>query len=252
MISGLKNLSITQMFKRLDPDDDAFAFPQHNPEVFSRDPWVVYLHNFITPEQADGLIEALYDSGHSFATSSELDLPEGEGATTERRTSESMFCDNPGCQNDPRILEAHAIASNITGFPLGNMEYIQIVKYNYNQYYVKHQDTSDTYSRAANGNRIYTLFVYLSDVEEGMGGETNFPDIGPAFPDGLKSRPKKGAAALWTNVMPDDPDKVDMRSTHEGAPLLGGPTKFGANFWMYAYDWRMLTQKGCMNVAMAT
>jgi prolyl 4-hydroxylase len=253
MISGLKNISIEAMFRRLDPDDTTFAFPQLKPKVLSKDPWVVYLEKFITPEHADGLVQALYDSGHSFAESSELDLPEGEGAITKRRTSESMFCDNRACQEDPRVLKAHALASNITGFPLGNMEYIQVVRYDTDQYYVKHQDTSETYSAAANGNRIYTLFVYLTDVAEGKGGETSFPDIDPVnYPEGLKVRPKKGAAALWTNVMKDDPDKVDFRSTHEGSPLLERPRKLGANFWMYAYDWRMLAEKGCMNVAVRT
>ena len=98
MINGLENLSIDAMFSRLDPEDETFAFPQFKPEVLSRDPWVVYLHEFITPEHADGLLAALHESGHDFAPSSELDLPEGEGAVTKRRTSESMFCDNPKCQ----------------------------------------------------------------------------------------------------------------------------------------------------------
>jgi prolyl 4-hydroxylase len=34
------------------------------------------------------------------------------------------------------------------------------------------------------GHRIYTMFLYFSDVEEG--GETDFPDLG------ISVRPKKG------------------------------------------------------------
>jgi prolyl 4-hydroxylase len=244
MVSSLKNLTIDQMFRRIADG----KYPQHKPQILSRDPWVVFLEELITPKMADDLVQAFHDSGEEFASSSELDLPEGEGALTSRRTSESMFCNTETCHNDPRVMAVHNIVSNLTGLPINNHEFMQVVKYNLGQYYVKHHDTSATYSRAANGHRIYTLFLYLHDVEEGAGGETSFPDH--PIPD-FKVRPKKGGAALWTNVLRDDPDKEDWRTQHEALPLKSGK-KLGANLWMYAYDWRSIWKNGCANQATIT
>merc|ERR1712167_482427 len=99
-----------------------------------------------------------------------------------------MFCDNPSCQADPRILAVHEIAQNVTGLPLGMQEFMQVVKYNIGQFYMRHPDTSSTYGRSANGHRIYTLFLYLKDVLPEHGGETSFPEIGG--PGGLQVKPK--------------------------------------------------------------
>jgi prolyl 4-hydroxylase len=244
MQSSLKNLTINQMFQRIEDG----MFDQHKPEVLSKDPWIVYFDEMITPKMADDLVQAFHDSGEDFAASSELDLPEGEGALTARRTSLSMFCNTEVCQNDPRVLAVHEAVGNVTGLPLSNQEYMQVVKYNIGQYYVKHHDTSATYSRSANGHRIYTMFLYLHDVEPDAGGETSFPDH--PMPD-MKVRPKKGGAALWTNVVPDDPDREDFRTMHEALPLKSG-NKMGANLWMYAYDWREIWRQGCANQATIT
>jgi len=77
------------------------------------------------------------------------------------------------------------VATNLTGLPERNYEYIQVVRYTPGQHYNQHMDTSDSFGRSSHGHRIYTLLVYLTDVEEG--GETHFPFIG----EGITVAPKQ-------------------------------------------------------------
>jgi Rps23 Pro-64 3,4-dihydroxylase Tpa1-like proline 4-hydroxylase len=244
--STLHNFSMTQMFERL-VDTDMFA--QYKPKALSRDPWVVFIEDLVPPDAIDDLLDAFKESGNEFAASSELDLPEGEGAITKRRSSESMFCASKACWSDPRVQRIHDIAGNITGLPSDNMEYMQVVRYSKGQYYVKHHDTSATYGRSLNGHRIYTMFLYLTDeLPEGGGGETAFPDLTQFGEGGLKVRVKKGAAALWANVDPLHPEREDFRTMHEALPLeFDDSMKMGANLWQYALPWRKLMERNCIN-----
>jgi hypothetical protein len=133
------------------------------------------------------------------------------------------------CWRDPRVLKVHERVSNVTGQPLVNQEFIQIVKYEIGQQYVDHHDTSDGYKQFPQGHRVYTLFLYLSDVDEG--GETNFPLLNIAV------KPKKGAAVLWSNVEKDNVEEVAEKSQHAALPVTAG-TKVAANLWMYQYNYR--------------
>ena len=127
--SALKNMTIDQMFRRLDGEDT--MFPQHRPmvsaaqeidrtampharararahlhclahrrlcsarppQVLSRNPWIVYLDELVPPDAVDELLQAFEDTGKSFTPSSELDLPVvtggGEGAPPNQKKRRS-------------------------------------------------------------------------------------------------------------------------------------------------------------------
>lgn len=71
------------------------------------------------------------------------------------------------------------------------------------------------------GNRLATVIVYLSDVQEG--GETLFPNIG------LKVSPRKGSALLFWNRTPDG--VLDPLVLHSSLPVING-RKWSITRWI--------------------
>ena len=86
------------------------------------------------------------------------------------------------------------------------------------------------------GPRILTLFLYLSDVEEG--GETVFPALG------VSVKPKKGRALLWPSTLDLAPEIRDGRTTHEARPIIKG-RKFAANVWVHLYNNEIAAKWAC-------
>jgi len=202
-------------------------FPELEPEILrATDPHILYFGNFLSDDEISDLLAGYNEAGHRFAGSTELD---GTGKSVNRRTSQSMPCNSAACWNDERVLHVHERASKVLGMPLAHQEFIQIVKYEKGQQYVNHHDTSNTYHKWPQGHRVFTLFLYLSDVEEG--GDTVFPRIG------VNVKPKKGAAVLWSNVKAADPGVLEDLSLHAGSQVEKG-TKVAGNLWIYQHDFR--------------
>lgn len=86
------------------------------------------------------------------------------------------------------------------------------------------------------GSRIFTLFTYLTDVDEG--GETEFPELG------LKVTPKKGRAVLWPSVLDMDPTKEDHRTVHIAQPPVSG-MKYSINSWIHSRDFKAAHAISC-------
>eukprot|EP00966_Prymnesium_polylepis_P180627 4183455-Prymnesium_polylepis.3 len=63
-----------------------------------------------------------------------------------------------------------ARAERVTRVNMTNSEFVQILEYNVGQYYGKHHDFIDGQLVLPCGPRVYTLFMYLSDVDEGGAG----------------------------------------------------------------------------------
>jgi len=202
-------------------------FPELEPKVLhSTDPHVLYLGKFLDDAEIAALLAGYKEAGHRFATSTELDAAT---PTTKRRTSESMPCNSARCWNDERVLAVHQRATEVLGMPLNHQEFIQIVKYEPGQQYRQHYDTSNTYHEWPQGHRVFTMFLYLSDVE--AGGETIFPNLG------ISVKPRKGAALVWSNVEANNTAQLARDSVHAGGEVQAG-TKLAANMWMYQHDYR--------------
>ncbi|OLP89848.1 putative prolyl 4-hydroxylase 7 [Symbiodinium microadriaticum] len=75
------------------------------------------------------------------------------------------------------------------------------------------------------GQRVATALIFLTDLPEGVGGETDFPALGFAV------TPKKGTGLLWPNVGADGTPLPDM--IHEAMPMLqDGIEKIALNVWI--------------------
>ena len=109
------------------------------------------------------------------------------------------------------------------------MEYLQILKYEKDEYYTKHHDYLPNQSLMQCGTRVLTVFMYLNDVEEG--GATYFPNLG------IKNEPKLGRIIIWPNGLDSDASTIDERTVHEAQPVNKG-VKYAANAWFHLYDFK--------------
>lgn len=117
-----------------------------------------------------------------------------------------------------------------TSYIAGEAEQYQLANYGIGGQYMSHHDyLQDTYSlpnrvtddfEKTSGDRIATLMVYMSDVEEG--GATVFPSLG------VRLTPKKGDAAFWWNLKTSG--EGEKLTKHGGCPVLYG-SKWIANKW---------------------
>lgn len=108
--------------------------------------------------------------------------------------------------------------SQLVQIPMEYSENIQGQHYSVGQEFKTHTDwfnpTLDEYKKncSVQGNRTWTVMVYLNDVKEG--GETYFKDIDHEF------KPVKGQAIIWNNLLKDG--SVNPNTHHSGKPIIDG------------------------------
>lgn len=120
--------------------------------------------------------------------------------------------------------------SDLLGVPMENFESLEFLRYGPGQHYKEHQDTEDVLEsrQVGSGMRVLTVFLYLSDVEDG--GATLFPRAR------LKVHPKKGKIVVWANVQSNFWKSTGM-AQHAAEPVNRG-LKVAANFWVHPLDFR--------------
>jgi len=106
-------------------------------------------------------------------------------------------------------------------------EELQVSNYGIGGHYEPHFDFArreekNAFASLGTGNRIATLLIYDSDVEQG--GATVFPHLG------ISLWPKKGSAAFWYNLFQNG--EGDDMTRHAACPVLAG-TKWVSNFWIH-------------------
>ena len=183
------------------------------------------------------------------------------------RTSTQCWCDdNDDCLANPAVRALTDRMMNVTRLPYNNAEYFQILQYHEGQFYKTHHDQQTAFwtpqacaphahpmrtpcaPRAhrlctvcapsvhrLQGVRVYTFFVYLSDVEQG--GGTRFTDLG------ITVTPKRGRGILWPSVLTNNLNEGDMRTHHEALPVEKG-VKHAANLWQHLYDFKSPSRSG--------
>lgn len=142
-----------------------------------------------------------------------------------------------GLSHDEVLLRIQKLISSLSGIPknyfLHKTEEMQVVKYNINEQFKIHHDSSKFHSR------LLTALLYLNDVPEINGGETWFPfngirrdfnyDIEKAIELGLKKvnsgdttgikiKPNHGDAIIFFNLLPTG--ELDSSAVHAGLPVL--------------------------------
>ena len=208
-------------------------FPQFSPTALSTPkapveggPYILQFEDLISAEEAKVMISLAGDKLERSLAGDQL---------SPVRTSTQYWCDDSDdCTQHPVVLKITERMMNITGMPVDHAEYFQILRYEKGQFYRQHHD-QQTAHWTPQGVRVYTFFVYLSDVEEG--GGTKFNDLG------LVVRPKLGRAILWPSVQAKDLLTGERRTHHEALPVEKG-IKYAANLWIHLYDFKTPSRAG--------
>jgi len=204
-------------------------------------PWMVTFDNFLSPEEADTIIELGAQEGYVRSTDvgkRNFDGTYGDHRSSQR-TSENSWCQNE-CYDNPITQTVLSRIENLTGIPDENSEYLQLLKYEEGQFYGVHNDFIEYQVDRPVGSRILTFYMYLNDVEEG--GGTRFPQVGGT--GGTTVIPKRGRAVLWPSVLNENPNRKDHRTEHEAMPVIRG-VKYGANAWIHNRNFKGPNENGC-------
>lgn len=118
---------------------------------------------------------------------------------------------------------------------------LQVLRYDPGQFYRLQHDQNAHVDSAA-GVRVYTFFLYLSNVT--AGGSTRFPNLG------IEVKPQVGRVVLWPSVRDDDVYADDLRTEHEALEVIEG-VKYAANFWVHLRDFQTPHAAGCKGASAA-
>lgn len=212
-----------QPMPEVDTSANICRTPDRDVEIlFSlRTPRVVLLGGLLSDEECDALIEY----GRSRLERSPV-VSDADGKTEvhAHRTSRGAMLQRGETELVTRI-EARLAA--VTHWPVENGEGLQMLQYEKGNEYRPHYDWFDA-SRPGprkhlerGGQRVGTIVMYLSDVEQG--GGTSFPNIG------LTVQPKKGSAVFFANT--DAYRRPDQQTLHAGEPVETG-VKYIATKWL--------------------
>ncbi|PKI75141.1 hypothetical protein CRG98_004476 [Punica granatum] len=173
-----------------------------------------------------------------------VDSATGKSKDSRVRTSSGTFLKRG---RDKIIRDIEKRIADFTFIPVEHGEGLQILHYEVGQKYEPHFDYFlDEFNTKNGGQRIATLLMYLSDVEEG--GETVFPaasgnfssrsgwdELSECAKQGLSVRPKMGDALLFWSMRPDA--TLDPTSLHGGCPVIRG-NKWSSTKWMHLEEYK--------------
>ncbi|XP_072988406.1 probable prolyl 4-hydroxylase 3 isoform X2 [Typha latifolia] len=201
----------------------------------------LYNCSLLSKEECEYLIEL---AKPHMEKSTVVDAATGKSKDSRVRTSSGMFL-RRGQDKIVRTIEKRI--ADFTFIPVEHGEGLQILHYEVGQKYEPHYDYFlDEYNTKNGGQRIATVLMYLSDVEEG--GETVFPsakgnssslsyynELSECAKKGLSVKAKRGDALLFWSMRPDA--TLDPSSLHGGCPVIKG-NKWSSTKWMHIQEYK--------------
>ncbi|KAL1822908.1 hypothetical protein DCAR_0310747 [Daucus carota subsp. sativus] len=211
-------------------------------EILSWEPRAFLYHNFLSKKECEYLINL---AKPHMAKSTVVDSKTGKSKDSRVRTSSGMFLRRGG---DKIISNIEKRIADFSFIPADHGEGLQVLHYEVGQKYEPHYDYFlDEYNTKNGGQRIATVLMYLSDVEEG--GETVFPaakgnfssspgwnELSACAKRGLSVKPKMGNALLFWSMRPDA--SLDPSSLHGGCPVIKG-NKWSSTKWMHVDEYKI-------------
>ncbi|KAK8643020.1 hypothetical protein V6N13_012337 [Hibiscus sabdariffa] len=197
-------------------------------EVLSWEPRASLYHNFLSKEECEYLIKL---AKPHMAKSTVVDNETGRSKDSRVRTSSGTFLKRG---QDRIVRDIEKRIADYSFIPVEHGEGLQILRYEVGQKYDAHFDYfNDEFNIKNGGQRMATMLMYLSDVEEG--GETIFPaakgnisavpywnELSECGKQGLAVKPNMGDALLFWSMKPDA--TLDPSSLHAGSGIGNSET----------------------------
>ncbi|GMI78564.1 hypothetical protein like AT1G20270 [Hibiscus trionum] len=209
-------------------------------EVISWEPRAFLFHNFLSKEECEYLIKLAQPF---MIKSSVVDSNTGKSKDSRVRTSSGMFLRRG---QDKIISDIEKRIAEYTFMPVEHGVGLQVLHYEVGQKYDPHFDYFLDSFNIRKGQRMATMLMYLSDVEEG--GETVFPsaegnvsdvpwwdELSECGKSGLAVKPKMGNALLFWSMRPNN--TVDPSSLHGGCPVIKGD-KWSSTKWIHVNEYK--------------
>ncbi|XP_059633176.1 probable prolyl 4-hydroxylase 3 [Cornus florida] len=226
----------------LDDSDSLEVRPEQWTEVLSWEPRAFLYHNFLSKKECEYLMSL---AKPHMVKSTVVDSKTGRSKDSRVRTSSGMFLKRG---RDKIIRDIEKRIAYFTFIPVEHGEGLQVLHYEVGQKYEPHYDYfADEFNTKNGGQRIATVLMYLSDVEEG--GETVFPaakgnissvpwwnELSACGKKGLSVKPKMGDALLFWSMRPDA--TLDPSSLHGGCPVIQG-NKWSSTKWMHVDEYKL-------------
>lgn len=197
-------------------------------------PRAFLLKGFLSDEECDHLIDT---AKPHMQKSMVADSASGMSVASTVRTSTGTFLPKGA---DDVIKRIEKRVAQLSMIPVEHQEGLQILHYQDGQKYEPHFDyfhDPENSKPEKGGQRVVTILMYLTTVEEG--GETVFPNApdkvtGPDWSDcakkGLAVKTFKGDALMFYSLKPDG--STDPASLHGSCPTTGG-NKWSATKWIH-------------------
>lgn len=206
-VSGLCVLvTLAFLWKKLHPRDDYLP---------------CFVHNIVTPEEAEAIIKDATDRGMQRSTVLSEDRP-----VQHSRTSRHVFLAPETSVVASTVMQR---VSSLLGIPMSHFEHLQVAAYDEGQEYRAHYDACKKCTASKQDlARMYSLVVYLTD--DFQGGHTVFPNCQ------VDVTPRKGMGVLWRNI---DENGTNLKSSfHAGQPVVGPGTKWICTMWIHGTPYK--------------
>ena len=182
---------------------------------------IIY-NNIITDYEANYILKQMIKENYS------EDITIIDGKKVNIGNSKTLILS----KNDKIIKNIILKASNITGYPLENIEDLEIIKYDPNGTYKLHYDSScrhDTTNstQSFQGHRCMTITIFLNDTFEG--GSINFVNLNKYF------KPSKYGGLVF-HTLDKTKKKIHPKSLHVNTSVLSG-SKYVAIIWIRDSIW---------------
>jgi prolyl 4-hydroxylase len=174
------------------------------------------VENFCTPAEAEHLIT----QARSRLRDSRITINNQQVKDSYRTSKTAIVYDR--FLRDPMIVPLLYRAGMLLGLPPAHVETVFVTRYEAGEYYKAHED----FYPGFDGDRLYTVLIYLNDLAEADGGGTVFNALK------LGVRPRLGRAVIWTNTNPDGSHHAE--TTHEALPVTQGE-KWAIQLWFRNY-----------------